>query len=178
MDLFERDQLATGAGARGAVQGARAAPRSAARRQGSLSLLMRVLKECTTSAASTGCPSWKRAVGFSRKVADRPPGATVTSSAVILAPLGSVTAPSRGPNTVALQLTEERAKRQGVDRRESVRARLAVKTNSERGRLEYLLVGLVRLPDGGLAAYPMGKGSGSVTSRPAPPRRPSFSGSS
>jgi putative molybdopterin biosynthesis protein len=33
---------------------------------------------------------------------------------------------------------------------------------SERGRLEYLLVGLVR-GSGGLAAYPMGKGSGSVT---------------
>jgi putative molybdopterin biosynthesis protein len=52
---------------------------------------------------------------------------------------------------------------QGVDRRESVRARLAMKTNSERGRLEYLLVGLVRGADGTLAAYPMGKGSGSVT---------------
>jgi putative molybdopterin biosynthesis protein len=52
---------------------------------------------------------------------------------------------------------------QGAERRESVRARLAMKTNSERGRLEYLLVGLVRLPDGELAAYPMGKGSGSVT---------------
>jgi len=42
-------------------------------------------------------------------------------------------------------------------------ARLATKTASERGRLEYLLVGLVRRPDGELAAYPMGKGSGSVT---------------
>jgi len=52
---------------------------------------------------------------------------------------------------------------QGAERRESVRARLAMKVNSERGRLEYLLVGLVRLPDGTLAAYPMGKGSGSVT---------------
>jgi putative molybdopterin biosynthesis protein len=48
-------------------------------------------------------------------------------------------------------------------RRESVRARLALKTVSERGRLEYLLVGLVRRGDGALAAYPMGKGSGSVT---------------
>jgi putative molybdopterin biosynthesis protein len=47
--------------------------------------------------------------------------------------------------------------------REVVAARLAQKTVSERGRLEYLLVGLVRRPDGGLAAYPMGKGSGSVT---------------
>ena len=51
----------------------------------------------------------------------------------------------------------------GDDRRETVAARLAVKTISERGRLEYLLVGLVRAADGGLAAYPMGKGSGSVT---------------
>ncbi|MEE9609156.1 MAG: molybdopterin biosynthesis protein, partial [Myxococcota bacterium] len=51
----------------------------------------------------------------------------------------------------------------GPDPRESVAARLALKTVSERGRLEYLLVGLVRRPDGGLAAYPMGKGSGSVT---------------
>ena len=46
---------------------------------------------------------------------------------------------------------------------EVISARLAQKTVSERGRLEYLLVGLVRRPDGGLAAYPMGKGSGSVT---------------
>ena len=34
--------------------------------------------------------------------------------------------------------------------------------NSERGRTEYLLVGLMPGPEG-LAAYPMGKGSGSVT---------------
>jgi putative molybdopterin biosynthesis protein len=52
---------------------------------------------------------------------------------------------------------------QPADRRESVEAELALKTVSERGRLEYLLVGLVHRPDGGLAAYPMGKGSGSVT---------------
>ncbi len=41
-------------------------------------------------------------------------------------------------------------------------ARMPVRVNSERGRTEYLLVSLV---DGqkGLAAYPMGKGSGSVT---------------
>ena len=50
------------------------------------------------------------------------------------------------------------------ERPETLRARLAVRVVSERGRLEYLLVGLVRAPDGGLAAYPMGKGSGSVTS--------------
>jgi putative molybdopterin biosynthesis protein len=49
------------------------------------------------------------------------------------------------------------------DRRDSVTARLAVPIGSERGRLEYLLVALVERPEGGLAAYPMGKGSGSVT---------------
>lgn len=49
------------------------------------------------------------------------------------------------------------------DRREAVSARLALRTSSERGRLEYLLVGLVPGVDGALAAYPMGKGSGSVT---------------
>ncbi len=49
------------------------------------------------------------------------------------------------------------------DRREEVAAQLALRVQSERGRLEYLLVGLVRGADGALAAYPMGKGSGSVT---------------
>jgi putative molybdopterin biosynthesis protein len=49
------------------------------------------------------------------------------------------------------------------EQRETRRARLAVKTVSIRGRLEYLLVGLVERIDGELAAYPMGKGSGSVT---------------
>ena len=49
-------------------------------------------------------------------------------------------------------------------RRETRTARLALKTRSERGRLEYLLVGLVPDDDGRLSAYPMGKGSGSVTS--------------
>jgi putative molybdopterin biosynthesis protein len=53
-----------------------------------------------------------------------------------------------------------------------VPARLAVKVNSEIGRTEYLLVGLVESPVEGsdeqpngvsLAAYPMGQGSGSVT---------------
>ena len=48
--------------------------------------------------------------------------------------------------------------------RESRSADLAVKTQSERGRLEYLLVGLVEGENGRLSAYPMGKGSGSVTS--------------
>ncbi|MEE2665384.1 MAG: molybdopterin biosynthesis protein [Myxococcota bacterium] len=51
-----------------------------------------------------------------------------------------------------------------AERHETVTARLALRAISERGRLEYLLVGLVRRSDGGLAAYPMGKGSGSVTS--------------
>ena len=48
---------------------------------------------------------------------------------------------------------------------QSLPAKLAVKINSEVGRTEYLLVGLV--PDdadaNNLVAYPMGKGSGSVT---------------
>jgi putative molybdopterin biosynthesis protein len=47
--------------------------------------------------------------------------------------------------------------------RESVPALLAQRTVSERGRLEYLLVGLVRGADGEIRAWPMGKGSGSVT---------------
>jgi putative molybdopterin biosynthesis protein len=50
-----------------------------------------------------------------------------------------------------------------VARRAARQARLAVKVNSEIGRTEYLLVGLVEGPDLP-AAYPMGKGSGSVTS--------------
>jgi putative molybdopterin biosynthesis protein len=48
-----------------------------------------------------------------------------------------------------------------------VPARLAVQVNSEIGRTEYLLVGLVEATDDAertlLAAYPMGQGSGSVT---------------
>jgi putative molybdopterin biosynthesis protein len=48
------------------------------------------------------------------------------------------------------------------DPAEVVRARLPMRVNSERGRTEYLLVGLVDAGDG-YAAYPMGKGSGSVT---------------
>jgi len=46
--------------------------------------------------------------------------------------------------------------------RSSLQARLAVKINSEVGRTEYLLAGLLPGPEG-LAAYPIGKGSGSVT---------------
>ena len=43
-----------------------------------------------------------------------------------------------------------------------IEASMAVRQNSERGRTEYLLVGLIPGPSG-LSAYPMGKGSGSVT---------------
>jgi putative molybdopterin biosynthesis protein len=55
-----------------------------------------------------------------------------------------------------------------AEERTVVQARLAVKVNSEVGRTEYLLVGLVEIPDAepgtaSLAAYPMGQGSGSVT---------------
>jgi putative molybdopterin biosynthesis protein len=56
----------------------------------------------------------------------------------------------------------------GAEERTVVQARLAVKVNSEIGRTEYLLVGLVETAgdeaqDTALAAYPMGQGSGSVT---------------
>ncbi|HEY7191333.1 MAG TPA: molybdopterin biosynthesis protein [Vicinamibacterales bacterium] len=54
--------------------------------------------------------------------------------------------------------------------RATLQARLAVKVNSEIGRTEYLLVGLVDAENGvggqlerTLVAYPMGQGSGSVT---------------
>lgn len=54
-----------------------------------------------------------------------------------------------------------------AEERTVVPARLAVKVNSEIGRTEYLLVGLVESLEQGsettLAAYPMGQGSGSVT---------------
>jgi putative molybdopterin biosynthesis protein len=46
---------------------------------------------------------------------------------------------------------------------EEVDALMALQVVSERGRLEYLLVGLVESASGALRAYPMGKGSGSVT---------------
>jgi putative molybdopterin biosynthesis protein len=49
-----------------------------------------------------------------------------------------------------------------VERRQVVDATLPMRINSERGRTEYLLVGLVQGGQG-LSAYPMGKGSGSVT---------------
>src|SRR5580692_7153595 len=59
----------------------------------------------------------------------------------------------------------------GAEERTTVPARLAVKVNSEIGRTEYLLVGLVETQVDAedaaagttLAAYPMGQGSGSVT---------------
>jgi putative molybdopterin biosynthesis protein len=56
----------------------------------------------------------------------------------------------------------------GAQERTVVRARLPVKINSEIGRTEYLLVGLVETvaddaAGASLAAYPMGQGSGSVT---------------
>jgi putative molybdopterin biosynthesis protein len=50
------------------------------------------------------------------------------------------------------------------DSKSIVMAHMAVKVNSEIGRTEYLLVGLVQDANSdGLVAYPMGKGSGSVT---------------
>jgi putative molybdopterin biosynthesis protein len=54
----------------------------------------------------------------------------------------------------------------GLDQHGQVQARLAVRVNSEIGRTEYVLVGLVETGDAeqALAAYPMGQGSGSVTS--------------
>jgi len=51
----------------------------------------------------------------------------------------------------------------GSEEKPVVQAKLAVKVNSEIGRTEYLLVGLVERSNEGLAAYPMGQGSGSVT---------------
>jgi putative molybdopterin biosynthesis protein len=47
-------------------------------------------------------------------------------------------------------------------RAETVAATLPLRVNSERGRTEFLLVSLIPT-ESGLAAYPMGKGSGSVT---------------
>jgi putative molybdopterin biosynthesis protein len=51
-----------------------------------------------------------------------------------------------------------------IEERATVPAQLAVRVNSEIGRTEYLLVSLVApAGNGPLAAYPMGQGSGSVT---------------
>ena len=47
---------------------------------------------------------------------------------------------------------------------DTVDAVLPLRVASERGRMEYVLVSLVRAPEGGLVAYPTGKGSGAVTS--------------
>ncbi|MBW8883808.1 MAG: molybdopterin biosynthesis protein, partial [Planctomycetia bacterium] len=47
--------------------------------------------------------------------------------------------------------------------RDPLPAELAVKVNSEVGRTEYLLVSLIENEKGRLIAWPMGKGSGSVT---------------
>lgn len=44
-----------------------------------------------------------------------------------------------------------------------VEATLAVRTPSELGRTEYVMVSLAEAPGGGLNAFPLGKGSGSVT---------------
>jgi len=50
------------------------------------------------------------------------------------------------------------------DESEHVRATLPLRVASERGRTEFMMVSLVRRGDDrGLAAYPIGKGSGSVT---------------
>ncbi len=52
----------------------------------------------------------------------------------------------------------------GLNRQEqpTVAARAAVRFNSRKGQLEYVLVHVVRSPDG-YTAYPIGKGSGSMT---------------
>jgi putative molybdopterin biosynthesis protein len=50
------------------------------------------------------------------------------------------------------------------DEVERVEATLPLRIASERGRTEFLMVSLARRDDGGLAAFPIAKGSGSVTS--------------
>jgi putative molybdopterin biosynthesis protein len=50
-----------------------------------------------------------------------------------------------------------------AQRRETRTATLPVRLVSELGRTEYVLVSLTERPEGGLAAYPIGKGSGAVT---------------
>jgi putative molybdopterin biosynthesis protein len=49
------------------------------------------------------------------------------------------------------------------ERRETVTATLPMRIGSERGRTEYVMVSLVQNEGGELAAYPVSKGSGSVT---------------
>src|SRR5580765_3463789 len=65
-------------------------------------------------------------------------------------------------------IIREQSGRRSEDQPPTVTARLAVKVNSEIGRTEYLLVSLIESAGGptgtpSLAAYPMGQGSGSVT---------------
>jgi putative molybdopterin biosynthesis protein len=48
-------------------------------------------------------------------------------------------------------------------RHETVQATLPMRIGSERGRTEYVLASLMRMPDARLAAYPTAKGSGAVT---------------
>jgi putative molybdopterin biosynthesis protein len=48
-------------------------------------------------------------------------------------------------------------------RRDTVPAVLSTRVASQRGRTEYVMVSLVERPEGGLTAYPSGKGSGAVT---------------
>jgi putative molybdopterin biosynthesis protein len=48
-------------------------------------------------------------------------------------------------------------------RHETVQAILPMRIASERGRTEYVLASLMRMPEGGLAVYPTAKGSGAVT---------------
>jgi putative molybdopterin biosynthesis protein len=52
---------------------------------------------------------------------------------------------------------------QPATRQHNARATLPMRIGSERGRTEYVLVSLMRMPDGSLAAYPTAKGSGAVT---------------
>ena len=52
---------------------------------------------------------------------------------------------------------------QPATRQDLVKATLPMRISSERGRTEYVMASLMRLPDGGLAAYPTAKGSGAVT---------------
>jgi putative molybdopterin biosynthesis protein len=49
-------------------------------------------------------------------------------------------------------------------RQRQVPATLPLRITSEPGRTEYVMVSLMQAPDGGLAAYPIAKGSGAVTS--------------
>jgi putative molybdopterin biosynthesis protein len=52
---------------------------------------------------------------------------------------------------------------QPAARLDRLQATLPMRIGSEPGRTEYVLASLMRMPDGGLAAYPTAKGSGAVT---------------